>query len=112
MIDPSALSQGGCLLLDCAVLSAEQAAESIKISQSWRPAPYVALLNATAFSSHEALMQWPRVNGIFYNSTGHNKLLEGVAAIMSGDYWLPRRLLHNFVESTVVFPMYKAAQPT
>lgn len=93
------VSKGNCLLLDCAVLSAEQAAQAIQVSQGWQPRPFVALLNATAFSSHEALMQWPRVNGIFYNCTGHTKLLQGVAQILNGDYWLPRRLLHNFVES-------------
>ena len=104
LVEPGALSQGACLLLDCMVLSAEQAAEAIKASQDWQPVPCIALLNATAFSSHEALMHWPGVNGIFYNSTGHSKLLEGVTEIMNGDYWLPRRLLHNFVESNRRIP--------
>ncbi|UTW44608.1 helix-turn-helix transcriptional regulator [bacterium SCSIO 12696] len=98
LVEPGQLARGGCLLLDCAVLTPEQSAQAIKGSQDWLPAPYVALLNATAFSAHEGLMQWPRVNGIFYNSTGHAKLLEGIATILRGEYWLPRRLLHGFVE--------------
>ncbi|MDM3870809.1 LuxR C-terminal-related transcriptional regulator [Porticoccus sp. W117] len=104
LVESGQLECGTCILLDCAVLTAEQAGQAIKDSQEWLPSPTIALLNATAFSSHEGLMQWPRVNGIFYNSTGHAKLLEGVATILKGEYWLPRRLLHSFVENSRRIP--------
>ncbi|EDP60449.1 putative transcriptional regulator, LuxR family protein [Vibrio sp. AND4] len=45
----------------------------------------------------EELASWPHVKGIFGPSDSMDKLCQGLTAIVSGDNWLPRRLLDQLL---------------
>ncbi len=55
-----------------------------------------ALLNAEHNEDHEDLLDWPCIYGLFYLNTSEDQLIRGIKQLLSGDYWVPRRLLHHF----------------
>lgn len=57
-----------------------------------------ALLNAEHDSEHEELLDWPCISGIFFTDTGQEQLIRGLQSLLRGEYWVPRRLLHHFLE--------------
>lgn len=57
-----------------------------------------ALLNAEYDSEHEQLLDWPSIFGIFYQDTDQEQLVRGLERLVAGDYWVPRRLLHHFLD--------------
>ncbi|WNO09742.1 LuxR C-terminal-related transcriptional regulator [Teredinibacter sp. KSP-S5-2] len=56
-----------------------------------------ALLNAEQESEHENLLDWPCVSGLFYADTDQDQLIRGLTQLLEGDFWVPRRLLHHFL---------------
>ncbi len=61
--------------------------------------PYIAaLINATSESNQEQLLDWPCISGLFYTDTDQEQLLRGLESLLKGEYWVPRRLLHLFLE--------------
>ena len=59
---------------------------------------YTAILNAEQSAAHEDLLNWSCVNGIFYTDTSADQLLRGMEYLLDGDYWVPRRLLHQIFD--------------
>ncbi|VUD67967.1 CsgBAC operon transcriptional regulatory protein [Thalassocella blandensis] len=57
-----------------------------------------ALINVNYESAHEQLLDWPCVNGLFHIDTDEEQFLRGLQRILEGDYWVPRRLLHDFFD--------------
>lgn len=57
-----------------------------------------ALLNAEYESEQENLLDWPCISGLFYGDTQQDPLLRGLERLLEGDYWVPRRLLHHFLD--------------
>ncbi|WP_370979291.1 LuxR C-terminal-related transcriptional regulator [Agaribacterium sp. ZY112] len=57
-----------------------------------------ALLNAEYGSEHENLLDWPCISGLFYIDSDQDQLLRGLRSLLEGDYWVPRRLLHHFLD--------------
>lgn len=57
-----------------------------------------ALLNAEHDSEHEELLDWPCISGIFFSDTNQEQLIRGLQSLLRGEYWVPRRLLHHFLE--------------
>ncbi|MBX2859125.1 MAG: LuxR C-terminal-related transcriptional regulator [Cellvibrionaceae bacterium] len=57
-----------------------------------------ALLNAEHDSDHERLLDWPCVSGLFYVDTEQDQLIRGLHSLLDGDFWVPRRLLHRFLD--------------
>ena len=63
-----------------------------------------ALLNAEYASDHEKLLEWPSIFGIFYLDTDQEQLMRGLSCLLEGDYWVPRKLLHHFLDKNRKVP--------
>lgn len=57
-----------------------------------------ALFNAEYETEHENLLDWPCISGLFYVDTDEEQLIRGLKCLLAGDYWVPRRLLHHFMD--------------
>ena len=86
------------LLIDCAGQQLVDLKKVVKFGNSQNTDITVALLNAEFESEHESLLDWPCVSGIFYDDTDQEQLIRGLARLLDGDYWVPRRLLHRFLD--------------
>ena len=60
----------------------------------------VAFFNVTQGHPSERLIVWPMVNGLFYRDTSQQQLAKGIVGMFSGEFWLPRPLLANYLERT------------
>ncbi|GAB1259249.1 LuxR C-terminal-related transcriptional regulator [Aurantivibrio plasticivorans] len=60
--------------------------------------PPVALYNTEESSLHESLLEWPCVKGFFFSDTDGKQMIEGLKLLLNGDFWVPRRLLHAYLE--------------
>lgn len=86
------------LLIDCASQQISELKKVVKFGNSQNTDITVALFNAEFESDHESLLDWPCVSGIFYDDTDQEQLIRGLARLLDGDYWVPRRLLHRFLD--------------
>ncbi len=66
-----------------------------------------ALLNAEHDSQHEELLDWPCISGIFFSDSTQDQLIRGLQSLLRGEYWVPRRLLHHFLEKNRRAPSSK-----
>ena len=60
----------------------------------------VALFNAYRDISSAQLLRWPKFKGLFHRDTSEEQLLKGVQAISNNDWWVPRKMLTDYVEVT------------
>jgi LuxR family transcriptional regulator of csgAB operon len=88
------------ILIDADSISYEKAAHFLDTLNQLTNPPSVALINCRQNSSHEQLMAWPQVNGIFNRDTPQDKLVKGITGILEGEYWLSRKLLNSYLEQT------------
>lgn len=51
------------------------------------------------------------MRGFFYRDTEQHLLIEGLRALLQGDYWVPRRLLHGYLERNRRNPLYQITTP-
>jgi DNA-binding NarL/FixJ family response regulator len=58
----------------------------------------VVLLNACAEGEQEELLDWPCIVGVFFDDTDQAQLTRGLQCLLGGEYWVPRRLLHDFLQ--------------
>ncbi|MCV6623007.1 LuxR C-terminal-related transcriptional regulator [uncultured Pseudoteredinibacter sp.] len=86
-------------LVDCQHHRREDLAKWLHDCQDCDDAPIIALFNVTPHSEHEDLLAWPCVHGLFHTTSSQELLLQGLNQLLSGEYWLPRRLLHHFLQS-------------
>ncbi|WP_086933151.1 LuxR C-terminal-related transcriptional regulator [Agarilytica rhodophyticola] len=84
------------VLLDCLQESIDSLNNILRELSAHSDNVVTALLNAEHSDEHENLLDWPCVSGIFYVDTPQDQLLRGIEQLLGGDYWVPRRLLHNF----------------
>lgn len=86
-------------VLDLAVLEASRCADLLSRLQGhgWLRA---VLINVGIKANHARLVALPGVCGLFLRGTSADDIIRGVAAIMTGDYWLPRRALCEHLEKT------------
>ena len=85
-------------IIDCTNVDIETLKDTARGAQERKQSLTVALLNAHYESEHEELLDWPCVMGIFYTDTDEEQLFRGLNCLIEGDYWVPRRLLHHFLE--------------
>lgn len=86
------------LLIDCQGHAVEELRTLIgDIHQNAQPL-YAALINARQNSEHEELLDWPCISGLFFVDTDQEQLLRGLECLIRGEYWVPRRLLHHFLQ--------------
>jgi DNA-binding NarL/FixJ family response regulator len=92
---PKAIS---LLLIDCNGQELDmliEASQNVHLHPSGASA---ALLNAEYESEHENLLDWPCISGLFYVDSDQEQLIRGLKCLLDGDYWVPRRLLHHFLD--------------
>jgi len=84
------------VLLDCFQSSLDTLNNILRELSSISGNSTIALLNAEHKEEHEHLIDWPCIFGLFYVDTAEDQLLRGIQQLLDGDYWVPRRLLHQF----------------
>lgn len=85
------------LLIDCSCFSPNRIQAWLKDVNDGHMPP-VALYNTEPESMHESLLEWPCIRGFFYKETSSQQLIDGLRLLLMGDFWVPRRLLHSYLE--------------
>lgn len=85
------------VIIDCAHFSGQQIHEYLVMLQQQDCHPDIALYQPANGSTHEQLINWPNVRGIFYADCSADHLLKGIAALLAGQNWLPRRILDEWL---------------
>ena len=86
------------ILIDCAGHGVEQLSHVVNQLHTKVGEIPSALINAEYDSEHEGLLEWPSIFGIFYKDTDQAQLIRGLKCLLEGDYWVPRKLLHHFLD--------------
>lgn len=86
------------VLIDCQGQSLEELREVLAAVNSQEEPIEAALLNAEPDSEHEQLLEWPCLAGLFFSDTDQEQLVRGLECLLAGELWVPRRLLHKFLE--------------
>ncbi|MCW8196264.1 response regulator transcription factor [Proteobacteria bacterium 005FR1] len=85
------------ILIDCSCYAANRIQTWLTVKNRGRIPP-VALYNTEQSSLHEALLEWPCVRGFFYREMPPSQMVDGLKLLLEGDFWVPRRLLHGYLE--------------
>lgn len=91
-------SDTSLLLIDCHGQEIDSLVETAKEVHKHPSGASAALLNAEYESEHENLLDWPCISGLFYSDSEQEQLIRGLKCLLDGDYWVPRRLLHHFLD--------------
>ena len=86
------------LLIDCNGQEIDILVSTAKDVHNHESGASAALLNAEYGSEHENLLDWPCISGLFYIDSEQEQLIRGLKCLLDGDYWVPRRLLHHFLD--------------
>lgn len=108
--DEDDVSLAPLVLIDCHVYSARRI-QSWLVVKSAGNVPPVALYNTRAGSRHENLLEWPCVRGFFYKNSDMSQFSDGLRLLLNGDYWVPRRLLHSYLERNRRNPKHQIKAP-
>jgi DNA-binding CsgD family transcriptional regulator len=60
----------------------------------------MAIINADPQIQVDWLVRWPKLKGVFYCDTTEDHFIKGIEALRNNEYWLPRRLLSEYLERT------------
>ena len=92
------LSYVSLVIIDCQGLTSEELQTLVRNIQNHKTTLRVALMNAIQESDHEELLDWPCIVGVFFDDTDQEQLTRGLNCMLNGEYWVPRRLLHHFLQ--------------
>lgn len=92
------LTHVSLIIIDCQGLSSEDLQSLVRNIQNHKTDLRVVLMNAVQESEHEELLDWPCIVGIFFDDTDQSQLARGLNCMLGGEYWVPRRLLHHFLQ--------------
>lgn len=95
-----ALPANALLLLDLESLPAKQLGAHARALLDGSPDRQLVLFNVDDLAVHQHIVQLPGVRGIFSRDVTQEHLLKGIKAILAGEYWLPRKVLSDHLEST------------
>ncbi|MGQ9426312.1 LuxR C-terminal-related transcriptional regulator [Gilvimarinus sp. F26214L] len=98
------------ILIDCACYTPNRIQTWLNVKNA-ASVPPVALYNTQPASLHESLLEWPCVRGFFYCNMNQSQFVEGLKMLLDGDYWVPRRLLHGFLERNRRPPKHNIKAP-
>lgn len=87
-----------CVLFDCAGQTVAAIRGWILEFRAAHANPRIGLLNVDPGSRLEELVELPEVVGVFPRETSRENFSAGVEILLLGGYWLPRPLLHRFLE--------------
>lgn len=85
-------------VVDCQGRNLEELQELVNHIQNHTSELRTVLLNAVQKSEHEELLDWPCIVGVFFDDTDQEQLTRGLQCLLNGEYWVPRRLLHHFLQ--------------
>lgn len=108
-LTPDAL-KSQLLLIDCQGQSNDELQALVSDIHETPDTLNAALLNAQPKSEHEALLDWPCISGLFFTDTDQEQLLRGLESLLRGEYWVPRRLLHHFLEKNRRAPSIRRSE--
>ena len=57
----------------------------------------IAFINMSESVEHDALIEWPQVKGIFYDTADQDQLLKGVQTIFDGECWFSRKSMTRYL---------------
>lgn len=92
------LSHVSLTIVDCQGRTFDELQTLVRNIQSHKTELRVVLLNAEPESEHEELLDWPCIVGVFFDDTDQDQLTRGLNCLLNGEYWVPRRLLHHFLQ--------------
>lgn len=101
--------QTNILLIDCSHFSFGKIFDLLSERSMRSEHAKVALFNMKKNSRFESLIGQPQIKGIFYNTTQHTDLLNGLEYIIGGNLWLPRHLMQKIVNSHRKLPTFRAS---
>ena len=85
------------VLIDCSGESQDFLAEVAQKMHSVIDKTPAAIINVEYDGEQEKLLEWPFISGIFYCDSDQEQLIRGLVSLLKGDYWVPRRLLHQYL---------------
>lgn len=97
------------LLIDCSRFTPNRIQDWLNSLDS--DIPPVALFNTEASSLHESLLEWPCLKGFFFRDTDATQIVDGLRLMLEGDFWVPRRLLHAYLERNRRAPTHNIKAP-
>ncbi len=71
----------------------------ISLICKWHRNCQIALYNATDEIISHKLLDWPQIRGVFTQDQHERLLVCGLQRIFGGEYWLPRKLMTQFIDS-------------
>lgn len=107
---PTDASVNQLLLIDCQGQTIENLRNIVNGVHELDQGINAALLNAHQKSEHEELLDWPCISGLFFVETEQEQLIRGLNSLLQGEYWVPRRLLHHFLERNRRAPSIKHSE--
>src|SRR5690606_1033930 len=99
------------ILVDCSCYTPNRIQSWLGVKHDDSSIPPVALYNSEPSSLHESLLEWPCVRGFFYRATEPSQILDGLQLLLRGDFWVPRRLLHAYLERNRRTPRHTIKTP-
>lgn len=108
--DDESVEYRSLLLIDCSCYAPNHIQSWLNLKND-DYIPPVALYNTRASSLHESLLEWPCVRGFFYRNTEQPQIIDGLKLLLAGDFWVPRRLLHGFLERNRRAPRHTIKTP-
>ncbi|MEX1032416.1 MAG: LuxR C-terminal-related transcriptional regulator [Cellvibrionaceae bacterium] len=108
--DDESVEQRPLILIDCSCYTPNRIQDWLNIKNQG-PIPPVALYNTQPSSLHESLLEWPCVRGFFFRNTEQPQIIDGLKLLLKGDFWVPRRLLHAYLERNRRAPKHNIKAP-
>jgi DNA-binding NarL/FixJ family response regulator len=99
-LEGSPLPPSALLLLDVECLPSRQIAAFARALLTGSPQSRLAVFNIDDLESLQPIVQLPGVRGTFTRDVSQEQLLKGIKAVLAGEYWLPRKVLSAYLEST------------
>jgi LuxR family transcriptional regulator of csgAB operon len=91
---------GALIIEDIAELPTQAVTARLEELSNLAAANPIAVLNADERLPLEPIVAWPGIRGVFFRGTAPETLQKGIAALLKGDYWLPRKALSDHLEQT------------
>lgn len=108
--DDESVEHRPLVLVDCSCYNPSHIQNWLSIKNNGHIPP-VALYNTRPSSLHESLLEWPCMRGFFYRNTEQPQLIDGLKLLLDGDFWVPRRLLHGYLERNRRAPRHNIKAP-
>jgi DNA-binding CsgD family transcriptional regulator len=108
--DDESIEHRPLILIDCSCYAPNRIQSWLTLKNQCTIPP-VALYNTEPASLHESLLEWPCVRGFFYRNTQQAQIVDGLNLLLKGDFWVPRRLLHAYLERNRRAPKHAIKAP-